>query len=292
MNTINEIQEYIEAISLELSKHTVSSYKASLKKFIDILDINEFIDITLITPKDCREFQAKLLEQGLARSSVNSHTRPLKAFYNWLIDNEYTERSPFDKVKALKTGKKNPNFLTDEEILAMVKGCKNDMEKLMISLLVLCGLRRNELITLKLENITECHITVEGKGSKERTLALTEDTCQLLRKYRTWRLQKYKCREYLFISLRKKLFTGSGIRYKINEIARRGGISEKRIEEVAPHVLRHTFATNLVDNDVNIRTIQAALGHSSLKATQIYTHVKNKTLDSALSNQKSILNGA
>jgi len=289
---IIEVNEYFVMLGMDKSSHTIESYKRAADKFFNFLNIQTLEDLKAVTPLDCRNFQAKLKET-LAKSSVNANIRPLKALFNWLVEQEYLDNSPFDKVKALKEAKKIPVFLSEKETLAMVNACQNLLDKTLVVLLVTTGLRRNEIANLKLDQLKECSIYVEGKGSKEREVFLQDDVCELLKQYLAMRNRKPRNRnsEYLFVSRNGKNFTGSGILYKIKQIAIQAGIPEERASSISPHSLRHTFTANMIESGADIRVIQGALGHSSLSTTERYAHLRNSALESAMRNQKSILGG-
>jgi len=287
---IPEIKEYFVMMEMDKSPHTVASYERSVDKFFSFLNIQTLQDLEVVTPLDCRNFQAKLKET-LTKSSVNANVRPLKALFNWLVEQEYLESSPFNKVKALKEGKKIPVFLSEEETHAMINACQNLLDKMLVVLFISTGLRRNEIAGLKLDQLKECSIYVAGKGSKEREVFLQDDVCELLKQYLATRNRKPRNRnsEYLFVSRNGKNFTGSGILYKIKQIALQAGIPEERASAISPHSLRHTFTANMIESGADIRVIQGALGHSSLSTTERYAHLRNSALQSAMRNQKSIL---
>jgi site-specific recombinase XerD len=254
------------------------------------LKIETFDDIKKLTSSDIRSHQSNMKETGLQPSSVNSNMRPLKAMFNWLVENEYLETSPMSKVKDLKAPKKLVAFLTEEEIALMVGACKNVLDKLIIVLLITAGLRSNELLSLKLTDVVGCHIIVNGKGSKQRKLILQPDVCDLLNEWIKKRNKKYgDVSEYLLVSKWRCKFAANSLREKIRTIMRNGGIPEERIKQIHTHSLRHTFVANLFESGADIFTAQSALGHQNLATTQIYAHLRNSALDRAMLNQKSIL---
>ena len=298
MNTnIDEINEYFTMLSLDKSKHTVSSYMRAVEKFINFLNIQTLEDLDAVTPLDCRKFQEKLknteIKPGkmMAKSSINANVRPLKVIFNWLVEQEYLEKSPFDKVKALKQEKKIPVFLSEEETIAIINACESLLDKMLIVLFVTTGMRREEIASLKLSQVDDCSINVYGKGSKEREVFLQDEVCDLFREYMKVRNRKpkYKASEYAFVSRNGKKFTGAGLWYKIKTLAIKSGIPEERAKKISPHSLRHTFTANMIESGADIRVIQGALGHSSLSTTERYAHLRNTALASAMRNQKSVL---
>jgi site-specific recombinase XerD len=284
---IAEIQEYLNTVKMDKSEHTVRSYEYAIKLFLDFIQAKDFSDIEKVTSAKCREFQSHLMEDK-AKSSINAYVRPLKALFNWLIENEYLTVTPFGKVKYLKTAKVMPVFLSEEEISAMINACKNVEEEFIFTLMLTTGLRRNELVKLKLVDIEDNHILVHGKGSKDRRLILQPAVVALMKDYLDYRNTKYSDKsEYLLVSKMSCGYSGESIRQKIQRIGERAGLSPERLEKIHPHTLRHTFATNLVGSGADIRIVQGALGHANLNTTMIYAHLRDSALDNAMLNVKS-----
>jgi len=285
-----EYQEYLKMLSMDKSQKTINSYTYSIEMFLEYFKIKNVVDIDNMSTNKCREYQSYLLERGLNKSSINTYFRPVNAFMSFLIDNEYIKKSPL-KIKSLKPSQKLPNFLSDDEIEKMRFACKRESDRLIFVLMLSTGLRRNELVTLKLSDLNGCHIIIRGKGDKERSIILQPQVLELLVKYIEERKTKWGIEKYqeMFLSQLGKPFTGEAIRYKIQSIGRKAGISEERLQKITPHVLRHTFATNLACSGADIRSVQGALGHQNLKTTEIYAHLKSSALDQALLNQPSVL---
>ena len=293
---IKEIKEYFDMMALDKSPHTIKSYERSTKRFLSFLCIHTFGDIENISASDCRNFQAKLSAIEIApgklmsKASVNTNVRPVKAMFNWFVEQEYLENSPFDRVKALKQTRKVPVYLTREETISMIRGSENLLDKFLVCLFVTTGLRRQEMANLKLTDINDCHILVKGKGSKERVLRLQDDICVLMKEYLVVRNKRprYRDSEYLFVSRRGTKFAGSGLLFKIKQIAINSGIPEDRAKKITVHSLRHTFTANMVESGADIRLIQGALGHSSINTTERYAHIRSSALDKAMQNQGSV----
>ena len=286
-NYIPVIAEYCKLLNLDKSIHTIISYLSSIDRFFDFLKIETTKDINDITPFMCREYQAKLKEDGLQSSSINAHVRNLKALFNWLKENEKINDNPFEKVKNVKEPKKELSFLSEEEVDMMLVGCKNLEEKTIIALLISLGLRRSELVNLKVSDLDDYKVNVTGKGTKYRPLYLQEDVYKLLQDYLENR--KYKEFEYVFRSKSGSKYTPEAIRLKIKSIAKRAGIDDKRIEVITPHTMRRTAATNMVENGTDIRIIQGILGHVSLSTTTRYAKLRNSAVEKAMRNQRAIV---
>lgn len=287
-----EYKEYIENLKLDHSEHTISSYKYSIEPFINYYNIKNIDDIKKITTKQCREFLNYLKEAGLSNNSINSRLRPLKAFFNFLSVERYIDESSWSNVKELRIPRRNPAFLSYDEIDLLVKNCKNLCEKTMFTLYITSGLRREELIKLKINDIIDNgHINVIGKGNKQRILGLQDSVYELLKEYVESRNEKWGNKyDNIFISNQGRPFTGSGIYRKFKSLCNRSGIPEERINVLHPHSMRHTFATNMLESGCDIKILQVGLGHANMKTTSdIYSHVRNTALDNAIKNQRKIL---
>jgi integrase/recombinase XerC len=287
---ISQVNEFINMKKLDKSKSTLISYCVSIEKFLDFMKVATFEDISKVVPSDGRAYQSFLLENKISKNSVNAYIRPLKVMYNFFVENEYISDNPFLKVKALKISKNIPAFLTGEEIDKLISATTNIRDRLMLVLLLSCGLRRNELVTLQVRDITNGHILINGKGSKQRRLALQPEVIELIDAYLDIRNEKWgMAGDILFISNKGTTFSGEAIRLKVISACRKAGFTEERIEEIHTHSLRHTFCANLIDSGADIRVIQGAMGHANMATTQIYAHLTNSTLDKALLNNRSII---
>lgn len=287
---IKEIKEYFDYLKLDKSKNTIRSYATAIDLFLEFSKINNFLELKKITSQDLRNFQMYLKNSGVSLSSINARIRPIKAMLNWMVDNSYIEVSPAYRLKDLKVGKKIPAFLSEEEVDVMINACKNDLDKLIVALLVTTGLRREELTSLRLKDYDGLHITVNGKGNKQRVLILQEDVVKLMNKWIEKRNKKYgKINDYIFVSKAKTKFDGSSILRKIKSIMRDGGFEDERIKQIHTHSLRHTFVANLFEYGADIYTAQVALGHENLTTTQIYSHLRNSALDKSMLNMKPVL---
>lgn len=290
--TFKEYQEYIKMLKMDKSSHTIRSYIHIIDKFLNHFNIDHINNIKTLTSTDFRDYQSFLLENGLSQSSVNGHFRPIKAFINFLVENEYIDKSPL-KIKSLKSPKKLPKFLSDNEIELMIHACRRTSDKLIFILMFTTGLRRNELVTLRLNDLKDGRISIKGKGDRERNLLLPLGVNTLLESYIVERISKWGTEKYdtIFLSQIGEPFTGDAIYAKIKSIATKAGFSEQRVKEITPHVLRHTFATNMVSCGADIRVVQGALGHQNLETTQIYAHLKSSALDAAMMRLPSFTGG-
>jgi len=288
---IAEVKEYLDFIKLNDSSGTFRNYSLAISKFFTYLKIDSFEDVKKITISQCRAYQSSLISDNIARSTANTYTRSIKSLFTWLVENEYLKKSPLDKIQYLKTEQTIPTFLTVDEIDAMIKACDKLQDKLMLAILLTTGLRRNELVTLKLQDFSGEHVIVRGKGGKQRRLILEPKLAELLNDYVEIRNKKYgDANPYLFISKMGDKYSGEAIRQKIQSIGRKAGFSEERISQIHPHTMRHTFAANLLESGADIKILQVGLGHASINTTSvIYAHVRDSVLDNAMLNQRAVI---
>jgi len=293
---IKQVNDYFSFEMMGKSKHTIRSYENAIGNFFDYMEIQSWEDIEKITSTNCHEYRKHLYENaGLETSSVNTYLRPLKAIFNWWKENKYLPESPFERVKLLKLGKREPIYLSEEESSKLITSCKRLEDKTIIALLLTTGMRREEVVNLSLSGYNGTHITFIGKGDKQRTMPLLPEVIELLDKYIKIRNKKYgniyKC---LFVSKscknynREGKFSGEAIRAKVKHACKLAGFSEDRINVISTHKLRHTFTSTLMDSTDDIRIAQAALGHSDVKTTMKYAHMKNKKFDTAILNQPNL----
>jgi len=283
-NYIAEIEEYVNTLNLDKSENTIKIYLSAIERFFDYLEIKDFSDIKNIVPIDCRKYQAKLKSDGLQPSSINTNIRPLKALFNWLVENKKLKNSPFDAIKSVKEPKKKRPILTHEEVeLIINKGCRNLKDKLLIIIMVHLGLRISEVINLKISDIHDYKVTVDwkkSKGKKERTLYLTNSDYRLLREYLD--IRKDKNFIYVFQSQVNKQYTPVAIRQKLNRIMHRAGFTDERVKEITPHTLRRTFCVNFIEKGTNMRVVQGMMGHSSYATTLIYATWTDEAIERAM----------
>ena len=286
---LENIKEYFDFLTLAKSPNTLASYVISVERFFDYLHVQTIEDVKKITPSNCRSYMMQLKEDGLKISSINAHIRPLKAIFNWLVDNDYVNKSPLNKIKLLKEEKREVDYLSVDETKKIVSACTRLEDRAIVATLLMTGLRRDEIASLKLVDYTGTHITVIGKGNKQRTLPVASEVKMLLDQYIKIRNKKHgNTYEYLFVSKSCKLsqlngrFSGEAIRAKVKRALVLAGFPKDRMDTISTHKLRHTFASTLVLNDVPVETIQLALGHTNITTTMRYVHINKQKMDDAI----------
>ena len=268
------INKYIDYLKYErkLADNTLKAYNNDLKC---IRDLKLFKDLTyddvLKYLKDNEDYTSKSLAHQIT---------VFNSFFNYLRDENIVKDNPFDYVSSPKVTKSLPKYLTEEEVNRLldvpISTIYDFRDKVMLEVLYGTGLRVSELSNIKIKDIdfSEREIKIMGKGSKERFVFYNKKCAIVLDSYLKEcrsKLLNSKDSEYLFINHLGDKLTDRGIRLIIDKIVKKSCIKSK----VSPHTFRHTFATMLLNEGCNIKSVQELLGHSSLGTTGIYTHLTN-----------------
>lgn len=287
IKNIDEIVEYFEILERDSSEHTVRSYKIALNSLVDFVNANSITDLTALTSKDMREFQTHLLGKGLARSSVNARMRPIHAFYEFLLDADIVEKNPCSKVKRLKEGERLPNFISESEWVAIMNACDNIQDKFAMVFMRYTGLRRSEVVNVKVSDIVDNeYIRVIGKGDREELVGpLPDMVMEMMEKY----LETHRG-EYLISSkIDGTKITPETLRLKVKTIIKKAGLPEDRISAISCHSFRHTFVSNMVAEGNGMSSVQKNARHKSAHTTERYTHVVDQAARRAFKNQNVVI---
>ncbi len=280
---INKYLEYIE-YELNYSSLTRDSYRTDLLLYKDFLSLKH-INYLTISKDDVMSFLKYLDNLKFTNKTISRHLSALRSFYNYLVEIKVIDSNVFKRVKNPKIPKKLPNYLSiveiDEIILEMKEDAKEDIrDKFIFELLYSTGIRVSEASNIKINDINTNDMTIKvmGKGSKER-IAYYGKSCQnLLDNYLKIRYEFIKKpTDYLLLNKFGNKLSRESIEYIIDKIISKSSVKHK----ISPHVLRHSFATHLLDNGADLKSVQEMLGHENLSTTEIYTHVSNERLRSA-----------
>lgn len=268
------------------SPQTIKSYGEDIDKFFDFL-LDEDILMDQVDVIVIRNFLTKELNSGVSKRSCKRRLSALKHFYTFLVEKKYVEDNPFLFIDVPKTDKKYPHALYKEQVKEILLENSKRTDDLMIrdqailSTLYYTGMRAAELVSLTIQSISlnQRIIRVIGKGDKERILPISEECKKDLDRYigftRKELLGKAKIpTNALFLNNRGEKLTTRGLEYILDSIEEKTGT----FVGLHPHILRHSFATHLLENGADLRVIQELLGHASLNATQVYTHVTEKEM--------------
>ena len=280
------IRRYYQYLKLEKgsSPNTIDAYMRDLDKFLRFLK-DEGKDFLSIELEDVHHFSALMMDVGIHPVSLSRILSGVRSFYHFLVLSDVLEVNPTELLEFPKKPQHLPDVLSVEEIdaieavidLSQLEGHRN---KAVIETLFSCGLRVSELVNLKLSNLflDEQFIKVEGKGSKQRLVPISEKAIHELRLYfksRNTLSIPLEYQDYVFVSYRrKKPLTRVMVFLMIKELVAKAGIQKT----FSPHTFRHSFATSLLEGGANLRAIQAMLGHESIATTQIYTHIDTSHL--------------
>lgn len=264
-----EKEEFLKKLEVELKISKNSQYTLRNYLFCN----SKLIDFSKKIPSDLNEDDVKIfISENLSDKSSMSiilFLSSVKYAHSAIFGRDITS-----KIRRPKREKKIPSVLTKEEVKKILESMKNEKSKLMVSIMYACGMRVSEMTQLKTSNFDfpeKSGKIIQGKGKKDRTFNIPQFLILELEKYAN--RQKEKGEEYLFTGRNGKL-TERNIQKIVNLAAKKAGIKK----DVHPHTLRHSFATHLLENNVDIRKIQELLGHSNLATTQIYTHISQQEL--------------
>jgi len=278
------LQVFLEYLSVEkgLSLNTCQSYARDIQKLLDFftgekINWQKAADIDLVK---FIHFQSRL---GLSARSLARLISSLRSYYSFLILDGIIKVNPTDDLSAPKLWFSLPKFLSVKEVELLLqqpdeseaKGLRN---KAMLELLYATGLRVSELVSLRKNdvNLESGFLICKGKGGKERIVPLGKSSSAAVTKYLEEARQKFWKKEtnILFITIRGGAFTRQGFWKMLKEYGEQAGLAKK----ISPHILRHSFATHLLECGADLRSVQLMLGHSQITTTQIYTHVTRKHL--------------
>ena len=257
-------------LKLELKKYSLNTAKTYISCFEAFLQFYRHIKLVDINENNIRTYLQHLSMMGKSSSYIHQSINSIKFYYEVVLrmpNRFYAIERPF-KEKSL------PTVLDTEEVREMLYVTGNIKHRCILELLYSAGLRRAELLNLKISDIDSKRMlikVVSGKGKKDRYTLLGQQTLENLRKYYI----KFKPKNYLFEGEIGEMYSETSVGKIVKRSARLANI----IKNVTPHTLRHSFATHLLENGVNLRNIQVLLGHSSTKTTEIYTHVAKSSFE-------------
>lgn len=283
MGLSKEKKSFLEYLQYQrdYSLKTIESYQREIDHFIMFLHIEEIASYQEVNYRCLRGYLTKLYDEKLSKSSINHKLSALRSFYNYMLKNEWVDDNPFLLIESQKVATRNPDFLFPEEMIALLDGIPNQdklgmRNKAMLELMYASGLRCSEVVNLKLIDVDFSRqlLLIHGKGGKDRYVPFHEYAKEVLVSYveEARDILVAKANEdtgYVFVNARGGQLTNRGIQNVVDRICKLYDPTKK----IHPHTFRHSFATHLLNEGADIRSVQELLGHANLSTTQIYTHI-------------------
>ena len=274
------IQPFLNYLKFEkrYSRHTVISYETDLISFFDYIT-TQYGEMSLgqLSHGYIRSWLASLKDEGLTGKSINRKISALKSFFKYQLKTGEVKQSPMTRVIAPKNEKRLPSFVADKDIrtlfehVAFPEGWQGSTERLLLLVFYHTGMRLSELIQLKDSQVNAAShsLKILGKGNKERIVPVSPELMKAIKEYQQERAKQFEVDQaYLFLNEKGKPLAPRAVYTIVKKYLSLVTTVEKR----SPHVLRHSFATHLTNNGADLNAIKELLGHSSLAATQVYTH--------------------
>lgn len=270
------VHNFIDYLASEkrFSEHTILAYKKDIEQFIEFTGVESEKELQEINSKLIRGWVVSMMDAGLESSSVNRKLSTLRTWFKWMLREGLILKNPIQSVKGPKNNKRLPSFAQQAEVNAdNIKLLFNDdfdgvRDLLMFEMFYQTGVRSSELINLLDDRVSNNQIRVLGKRNKERIIPISKKLSILVDLYREKRNEIDPFPEYFFLlNSAKKLYPKFVYRKINNYLGEATGLEKK-----SPHVLRHTFATHMLNNGASLEVLKEILGHANLAATQIYTH--------------------
>ncbi len=284
------IDDFISYLETEknFSLHTINSYSHDINIFVDFIIEFKLASslLRLNSIRIPRNFIGHLANKKYSQTSINRCLSTLRSFYNYLLREELVKENLFLDVKNLKEPKKLPKFIDDEAIITVLESIDTSTDlgyrnHLILELLFATGLRVGELCNLQVNDLDFSNkmIKVKGKGNKDRIVVMYDSLIETLKYYITFTRSNLLSKvetdaKNLFINYKGGYLTTRGVRKILNTIIDKS----TDIMHITPHMLRHSFATTLLNNGCDLRMVQELLGHKNLQTTQIYTKVSDSTM--------------
>ncbi len=284
---IGRMQLFLEYLTVELglSANTRQAYERDLRLFCKTLGFKNSDALVNVNREQIIGYMTQLKEKGLAAATIARKLAAIKAFYRFMTAEGYMDANPAEVVEAGTKGIKLPRVLSENEVVRLlnqpdITTAEGFRDRTMLEVLYATGMRVSELINLTLERVdlNMKYIIAFGKGSKERIVPLGSVAAEFLQQY----LEKVRPKlthagrntNIVFLAFGGHELT----RQRFWQIIRAYGRKANINKALTPHILRHSFATHLLDNGADLRSVQELLGHSDISTTQIYTHLTNKRL--------------
>ncbi len=282
----NYLDHFLNYLTVErgLSKNTLDAYGRDLARYLDYLENQKIGELDRISPAVVLRFLGLLKTEGLSARSRARTLAALRTFHKFLVREKLADDNPTDQVVSPKSMTALPKTLSPVDVESLLASPKGESplalrDRAMLEILYATGLRVSELVSLKIDDLQldVGYLTAFGKRSKQRIVPLGEAAISSLHEYLKYGrsgLDKQRGSQFLFLNRSGEGLTRQGFWKIIKRRALEAGISQS----ITPHTMRHSFATHLLENGADLRSVQAMLGHADISTTQIYTHVTRERL--------------
>ncbi|MBL7739899.1 MAG: tyrosine-type recombinase/integrase [Chitinophagaceae bacterium] len=282
VQTRPDIRSFLDYLKFEkrYSVHTITAYQTDLKDFVDYLSVQfgEKTHLRDVTHSFVRSWLAGLKEKGITAKSINRKISSLRSFFKYHLKLGHIAATPMTKVISPKIGKRLPVFVKEEDTKKLIKTLSRASEdwktlnaKMLILLFYNTGMRLGELISLREKQLDfgRSQIKVLGKGNKERIIPVSKELIGNINEYKQWKKKEFERTDDVLLVTEKgrKMYPKYAYLLVKQYLGEAGTLDKK-----SPHVLRHTFATHLMNGGADLNAVKELLGHSSLASTQVYTH--------------------
>lgn len=279
------ILKFIDELKYEknYSELTVNGYLADLDMFLEYLNENNIKSYNSIDYQKIRDYISYLYELDYNNKTICRHISAIRSFFKYLKINDYIDDNPCTLVSNPKLEKRLPKYLNFEEIEKLLNAFDNNnylglRNSLILELLYSTGIRVSEITNIRLKDISLSNktIIIDGKGNKQRIVYFGNICLNLLKNYieKSYQILNKDNSDYLLLSKTGKKINEREIRKVVDDASSIAGIKIK----ISPHVLRHTFATHMLTEGADLRSVQELLGHENLSTTQVYTHLTNEKI--------------
>ncbi|MCG8573956.1 MAG: tyrosine-type recombinase/integrase [Flavobacteriales bacterium] len=273
MSYVQEFKNYL-IHEKRYSEHTVLAYQKDLEQFMLFLELEDENELVEVSHRMIRSYLVFMVESELENASINRKLSTIKTFYRFLRQQGAIQSNPAQRIKSLKKKKALPQFVPETQLWdsAIFEEEEDEFKKLQVELIFelfyQTGIRLSELIHLKEVNISNGQIKVLGKRNKERIIPISVKLNSLILDYQKIKQEMELNSDYLLLSEKGKKLQPKFVYNKVNYyLGKATNLSKK-----SPHVLRHTFATHMLNNGASLEVLKKLLGHVDLSATQVYTH--------------------
>lgn len=287
----NQLEDYlnmfIEYLQIEknYSPYTIEFYSKDINQFFQFMKNQVINQLEAVQFTDVRLYLTELFSEELARKTIARRISSLRSFYRFLVREKIVENNPFSTVSIPKLEKRLPDFFYEEELQQLFSSCDSDSplslrNRAILELLYATGIRVGECTNIQIKDLdfSVSTVLIKGKGQKERYVPFGSFAHTALEAYikdgRSKLMKDHTSHSFLFVNYRGGKLTDNGVRDILNKMMNASSLQGK----IHPHKLRHSFATHMLANGADMRTVQELLGHAFLSSTQIYTHVTNDYL--------------